>query len=200
MVESRWVRPHWIFSSLCFVAVIKCWPKVTSEMKGFLWLTHPDSSPSLREVKVGTQTGTEAGRNTYYCLTPYSLLSLFYYTIQNRLLWASTASSIGWSWTLPHKSLTEKISHDILMGQSDGGNSSFEVHSSWMALVSVKLTRTIYPVQCLSLKVWTCAIPSLKVWACAILPERFSWIKWGYRWKRKKVQSQALSSARGIEI
>lgn len=48
------------FSSLIFVVVINTTTHSHVASRGFVWFTHPNHSPSLREVREGTKAGAES--------------------------------------------------------------------------------------------------------------------------------------------
>lgn len=81
-------------SQFAFVTIIKTLTKSSLEWKGFMWLKHPYHSPSLKEVRVGTQEQRqESGRDTAYWFAHRLTFSCLSYTAQAHLLRDGSAHS-----------------------------------------------------------------------------------------------------------
>ena len=79
--------------------------------KGFIWLTHTHHSPSLEEVRAGTETGLElmhrSWRGAAYWLSPHGLLSLLFYRTQDH------QPKGGSTFNGLHQSLTKKMNYRL---------------------------------------------------------------------------------------
>ena len=114
------------------ITIIKApWPKATWGGKGLFGLQLPGHTPSLREVRAGTQRNLKAGteaeklwRNTDCWFAPHALLSLLSYIIQDPLGGHTTS---WWAWPLPHQSLTKKMPYRFVYRQSNKDIFSTEV-------------------------------------------------------------------------
>jgi hypothetical protein len=85
--------------------------KNKSERKGFIHLTHPQCSPSLKEVRTGTQTGQEprgrTGAEDYEGASLTELLSLLSYRTKDHP--GMTPPTMYWA--LPLQSLIKRITY-----------------------------------------------------------------------------------------
>lgn len=61
------------FSSLTPLLVINTTTQGHVAKRAFVWFTHPDHSPSLREVREGTKAGAESGTTEESSLLSSSL-------------------------------------------------------------------------------------------------------------------------------
>lgn len=96
-------------SCLCYFCpgVIKTVTEPNLGKKGFIWLTLPHCSPSLREVNAQTQTGTGTETIEECCLPTFcpGLLILLPLISQDHLLTEN--------WALPHWLLTKRMHYRL---------------------------------------------------------------------------------------
>ena len=95
--------------------MMKTMTKGKLERKGFIWLTPPHRSLSLKEVRAGTQTGQEP-RDRNWCSRPWrgaaywlahrGLFNLLSYRIQPQ--WPKDGTTQSWL-DIPHQSLLKKM-------------------------------------------------------------------------------------------
>lgn len=146
-LETLYMRWNWSHRStdcpsLVFLAVMKTRSKSILGRKEFIWLTHPNYSLLLREVKTAVQGRNWSwgqGRMLLNGLLSMACSAYFSYRIQNHLPKGGTArSGLGPPTTVSNqkRSLT-----GLPTGHHDGNIFSLELRSLQMTLVCVRLTK-----------------------------------------------------------
>lgn len=124
--------------TLLSIALINTVTKNNFGKKGLFWLIHLEGSQSSREVMAWTQVrNLKAGLSWVHwwmlLISSSPWLAQFYFLIRLRTSCPGSVPPTA-SWALPHQSLIEKMPHNFLTGQVEGGIFSTEVPPFQMTL------------------------------------------------------------------